>query len=277
MRKNETKAKLKAGGVAYGISVGPEEITFVDVAGALGFDYVMIDWEHNLFDPSQIEDTIRSTEMCGMTPLVRMQLNPEHIQHVLNAGAQGVLIARVNSAADVRAILDAAKFRPEGKRTIFFNGRVSKFGADLAGKSERDFSLDLNNETLVGCIVEEISGVNNLDEILAFPGIDLIHLGPVDLAHSMEWPAKAKVDAVGDRIVAAAVKAGKVMSTTWGVRTGTSQVADMAGILAKGYRMFALSPRAFFRAGGADFLKYAERAAKSAGLAPAPPPSRTEK
>src|SRR4051812_14441325 len=140
LKKNRTKAKLEAGGVAYGISVGPAEITFVDIAGALGFDYVMIDWEHNLFDPSQIEETIRAADAYGMTSLVRMQLNAEHISHVLNAGAQGVLVARVNSAADVRTILDAAKFRPEGKRTVFFTGRGTNFGMDLAGKTERELS-----------------------------------------------------------------------------------------------------------------------------------------
>src|SRR5262245_20748215 len=113
-KKNRTKAKLKAGEIAYGIAVGPAEIGFVDVAGALGFDCVMIDWEHNLFDPSQIEETIRAADVYGMTSLVRMQLNAEHISHVLNAGAQGVLVARVNSAADVRTILNAAKFHTEG-------------------------------------------------------------------------------------------------------------------------------------------------------------------
>src|SRR5436305_8081072 len=114
-KQNMTKVKLQAVGISYGISVGPAETTFIDVAGTLGFDYVMIDWEHNLFDPSQIEETIRAADIHGMTSLVRMQLNAEHIAHVLNAGAQGVLVARVNSAADVRTILDAAKFHPEGK------------------------------------------------------------------------------------------------------------------------------------------------------------------
>ncbi len=276
-KKNRTKAKLEAGGIAYGISVGPAETTFIDVAGALGFDYVMIDWEHNLFDPSQIEETIRAADVYGMTSLVRMQLNVEHISHVLNAGAQGVLIARVNSAADVRTILDAAKFYPEGKRTVFFTGRGTNFGMDLAGKSERELSISLNHETLIGCIIEEISGVEKLDEILAFPEIDMIHLGPVDLAHSMGWPAKEKVVAAGDQIVAAAVSAGKAMSTTWGARAGTSQHADMARVLAQGYRMFVLSPRAVFRAGGADFLQYARQAAESSGLPFTPPKTRSEK
>lgn len=110
--------------------------------------------------------------------------------------------------------MDAAKFRPEGKRTIFLNGRSTNFGKDLAGKSEREVSLELNHEALIGCIIEEISGIGKLNEIMAFPESDMIHLGPVDLAHSMGWPAKEEASAAGDQIVAAAVSAGKVMSTT---------------------------------------------------------------
>jgi hypothetical protein len=74
------------------------------------------------------------------------------------------------------------------------------------------------------------------------------------------------VDAASDEIVAAAVKAGKAMSTTWGARKGTSEASDMMDALAKGYRMFVVSPRAYFRAGGADFLRYAKKAAQSHGL-----------
>ena len=266
VKKNRTKAKLKAGGVALGATVGPGEITRVELAGALGFDYVMIDWEHYLFDPGEIENCIRAADIYGMTPIVRMQNNPEHIAHVLCAGAQGILVARVNGAADVRAILDAAKFHPEGRRTVFFNGRNTNYRLDLGGKTPAEFSLDVNRETLIGCIVEENTGVNNLAEILAFPGIDMIHHGPEDLAHSMGWPDKAQVAAGTDRIVAGAVKAGKFMSTTWGARAGTSEESEMAGSLAKGFRMFVVQPRAYFRAGGAQFLKYATKAAESAGI-----------
>jgi staphyloferrin B biosynthesis citrate synthase len=271
VKKNRTKAKLKAGSAAYGVTVGPGELTLVELGGALGFDYVMIDWEHYLFNARDVEDVIRVADIYGMTSLVRMQLNPEHIAHVLSAGAQGVLVARVNSAADVRTILDAAKFHPEGKRTIFFNGRATNYRLDLAGASEREFSRDLNRETLIGCIIEEISGVEKLAEIMAFPEIDMIHLGPADLAHSMAWPAKEKVDAASEQIIATAVKAGKAMSTTWGARKGTSEASDMTDALAKGYRMFVVSPRAYFRAGGAEFLRYAKQAAKTHGLPILPP------
>ncbi len=266
IKQNRTKAKLKAGGVAFGIAVGPNEVIAVEMAGALGFDYVAIDWEHNLFNARDIEETIRAADVYGLTSIVRMQYNAEHIQQVLNAGAQGVLIARVNSARDVRAVLDAAKFHPEGRRTIFFNGRSTRFRTDIAGKTEQEFSLDVNRETLIGCIIEEIDGVNNLSEILAFPEIDMIHLGPLDLAHSMHWPAKEEVARAGDTIVAAAVKAGKAMSTTWGARVGTSEDENLAGILAQGYRMFTVSPRGYFRAGATAFLRHAKTIAGSAGI-----------
>jgi 2-keto-3-deoxy-L-rhamnonate aldolase RhmA len=106
---------------------------------------------------------------------------------------------------------------------------------------------------------------------MAFPEIDMIHLGPADLAHSMAWPAKEKVDAASEQIIATAVKAGKAMSTTWGARKGTSEASDMTDALAKGYRMFVVSPRAYFRAGGAEFLRYAKQAAKTHGLPILPP------
>lgn len=258
VKKNRTKAKLKAGGRAYGISVSPGEVSFVDLAGALGFDYVMIDWEHYLFDAGEIDLLIRAAQSHGMTPLVRMELNTEHIAHVLNAGAQGILIARVNGPDQVRILLDAAKFHPEGRRTIFFNGRATNYRQDLAGMSDQAFSLELNEEILIGCIIEEISGAEHLADILAFPEIDMIHLGPADLAHSMGWPEQRVVEAVSDRIVGAALDAGKALSTTWGVRAGASEDAELSHAFSRGYRMFAVSPRSYFKAGGAQFLRHAE-------------------
>jgi 2-keto-3-deoxy-L-rhamnonate aldolase RhmA len=267
VRKNRLKAKLKAGGIAFGCSIGPDEVGMVEMAGALGFDYIMIDWEHYLFDARLIEEAIRCADVHRMTSIVRMQLNPEHIMHVLGAGAQGVLVARVNTPEDVRTILDAAKFHPEGRRTLFFNGRGHNFRMDIEpGQSQQAFTQDVNRETMIGCIIEEITGVNNLDKILAFPEIDMIHLGPMDLAHSMHWPAKEESDRAGEKIVAESVKAGKAMSTTWGARAGTSEDANVAGIMAQGYRMFTVSPRAYFKVGGAHFLRFAREVAQGAGI-----------
>jgi 4-hydroxy-2-oxoheptanedioate aldolase len=226
------------------------------LAGALGFDFAVIDCEHDLFDGRDLENIIRAANIHDMTPIVRMQNNPELILHALNGGAQGILVARVNSAADARAAIDAAKFHPEGKRTVFFRSRGGNYTLDVAASSPKQWSLDINRETMIGCLIEEIDGVENLDEILSIPEIDFIDLGPLDLAHSMGWPDPAVAKGHVDRIVSESVKAGKVVHSP----AGTETISD---VLDKGFRMLTVSPLAVFQSYSERFLKEADTVTKS--------------
>ncbi len=132
VRKNRTKAKLKAGEITFGATVGVNDPNVVELAGALGFDFVTIDCEHDLFNERDLGNVIRAADLNGVTPIVRMQNNPELMLHSLNGGAKGILVARVNSAADARAVVDASKYHPEGKRTVFFRSRGGNFTLDVA-------------------------------------------------------------------------------------------------------------------------------------------------
>jgi len=261
VKTNKTKAKLKAGGIAFGAAVSPHEANLVELAGLIGFDYIVIDWEHFLFDGQQVEECIRAADLHEVTAFVRVHNDAERIQHVLNAGAQGVVVARVNTVEDVRNILYAAKFHPHGQRTIFYNGRGGDFGLAVAPGQSQQWTIDSNNETMVGCIIEEITGYNNLDAILAFPEIDMIHLGRWDLSHSMGWPDPKDVDQKVDHIIATAAKSGKAVSATW---HGTMERWEQS--VAKGNRMFTVSPRGYFKNGGAAFLRQAKETAASKGL-----------
>jgi len=258
VHKNKTKTKLKAGGAVLGVSVALGDVDSVELAGLLGFDYVLVDCEHDLFNQKSVEEIVRAANLYELTPIVRMQNDPELILHVLNAGAQGILVARVNSKADVQTILDAAKFHPEGKRTIFFRSRGANFGFDVV-KTPQQWTLDSNKETLIGCIIEEISGVNNLASILATPEIDMIDLGPLDLAHSMGWAPQQEVDDLVAKIVADSVSAGKSLFTQGNIGT-------MSEALEKGFRLFTVSPRGFFQAGATEFLKQANELARLKGV-----------
>ena len=122
MRYNKTKAKIKAGEVVYGVTVGVNDPNVVELAGALGFDFAVIDCEHDLFNGRDLENIIRAAEVHGMTPIVRMHNNPERILHALDGGAQGILVARVNSAADARAAIDAALFHPDITKPLVQGG-----------------------------------------------------------------------------------------------------------------------------------------------------------
>ena len=69
---NKTKAKLKAGGIAFGAAISPHEANLVELAGLIGFDYVVIDWEHFLFDGQMVENCIRAADLHEVTALVRV-------------------------------------------------------------------------------------------------------------------------------------------------------------------------------------------------------------
>ncbi len=255
---NKTKAKIKAGGVAFGVAVGPYDVSSVELAGAMGFDFVVIDCEHDLFDPRGAEEMIRAADVSGMTPIVRIMNNPELILHLLDAGAQGVWVARVNSIDDAKRVVNAAKFHPEGTRTIFFRSRGGNFGLDVS--NARQWTLDSNRETMIGCIIEGIGGVNVLSDILAMPEVDFIDLGPLDLAHSMGWPEQKKVDDMVAHIISESAKAGKAV-------TGGGGIDALPQMLAKGRRMITVSPKGYFQAAAPGFLKQAREVAAAEGFA----------
>jgi 4-hydroxy-2-oxoheptanedioate aldolase len=89
VRHNRTKAKIKAGEVVSGVTVGVNDPNIVELAGLLGFDFAIIDCEHDLFNGRDLENIIRAANLHDVTPIVRMQNNPEFILHALNGGAQG--------------------------------------------------------------------------------------------------------------------------------------------------------------------------------------------
>jgi len=255
--KNKTKAKLDAGGVAFGVTVGVDEIANIELAGLLGFDYAIIDCEHDLFNERELENAIRAAEINDLTPIARMQNNSELILHALDGGAQGVLIARVNTKEDATAVIDAAKFRPEGARTIFFRSRGGGFGLNLG--SPKQWTLDINRETMIGFIIEEITAVNNLDEILATKSLDFIDLGPLDLAHSMDWPPQEEVDGFVNKIVDGSISAGKIANSG-----GSAE--NLSVLLDRGFRMVTVNPRSFYESGAVHFLAHAEELMKTKGL-----------
>ena len=235
MRPNKTKAKLRAGEVALGYILGIPAPALVEVAGQAGLDFVVIDCEHGPMNEQTAEDLVRAAEVVEVTPLVRVPANrPEVILRYLDRGAAGVVVPHVNSRADAEAVVAAVKFAPEGKRG-YAAGRWT------IGTSGNPFEF-ANRETLVICMVEELAGVENLEAILAVPGVDVIHVGAGDLSQELGvigQPKHPKVQELVRRLITTTVAQGKIAGT------GGVQVTDYEGVranLALGARFVTVSP-----------------------------------
>ncbi|KAH0364264.1 hypothetical protein KCU65_g6902, partial [Aureobasidium melanogenum] len=145
-----------------------------------------------------------------VSPLVRLRMSqPDLIKRALDAGVHGIVVPQVETAEEAEAIVANAKFPPQGVR-----GQGSAFTAIAHGVDLPTY-MKTANETIITCVqIESAQAVNNVHAISAVQGIDMVFIGPNDLALSLLGYVPAKgdepefIEAI-DTIVAAARKYGK--------------------------------------------------------------------
>jgi 2-keto-3-deoxy-L-rhamnonate aldolase RhmA len=247
IRTNTMKARLKGGEVVIGAGIGSYSPEMVELLGALGFDHVTIDCEHLPMDEREVENLIRAGEAFDTPVIVRIQYSADLILRYLDAGAAGLHIPRINTAEQVRAVVEACRFHPEGKRTVYEWGRGARFGMDLLG---REYTEMANREVFVLCQLEEVEAVQNLSDILAVPGIDCIQIGPKDLWQSMGMPEQAEVNRTIDFMIGEIVKAGIPVSMV------TDFDADMIRRrIAQGVKKFEVGVANIIKRGATEILQ----------------------
>ena len=182
MNVNTTKQKLTNGETVYGAFFRTPDTSLVELQGYLGWDFLVLDGEHGTLQPRDIEDQCRACELRGMTPIARATTNEQSIiLRFMDTGVQGALIPFVNTAADAERAVQSIKYQPRGQRGLA-GIRAADFGrtGPLA-----DYVRKANAETLVVAQIETAEGVANLDEIVKVDDIDVIFIGPNDLANSL--------------------------------------------------------------------------------------------
>ncbi len=215
MRPNLMKAKIQAGQPALGVSVMFPSPQIVEMIGALGFDWVLIDCEHGTIDVESVELLVMAAEASGITPIVRPpSRDPVDILRVLDRGAMGVQVPHVNTAEDAKAVIEAVKYHPLGKRGLAASTRAGNYGIGLTAA---EYVAQVNRETLICVQLEEGEALRNLNELLKVEGIDVFFVGPSDLAQSMGFPGRTDTPLVQQMVCAtidAIVAAGKVAGST---------------------------------------------------------------
>jgi len=212
MKPNLMKKKLLAGQPAMGLSVMIPSPQVVEMAGTLGFDWVLIDMEHGTIGLETVELMAMAAEAAGIAAIVRPPTNASHhIARAMDRGAIGVQVPHVLDAADAARAVAAVKFHPVGTRGLAAGTRPA--GYDLkAGLAE--YVTAANAETLVCVQVEDGEAVARTAEIAAVPGVDVVFVGPSDLSQSMGFPGDPGAEPVAraiDAVFAAAKKKGRVL------------------------------------------------------------------
>jgi 4-hydroxy-2-oxoheptanedioate aldolase len=187
-RENHIRSKRAAGGIVMGVNLQMSSPELVEIVGATGYDFALIDCEHGSFYLDRVVEMCRAADAVDITPLVRVpDQTPSFIMRTLDAGAMGVVVPNIVNRAQAEAVVSAAKYKAEGN-----------FGSRGACPSTRatwhltsdwpSFAKWSNEETAVWLLIESMEGVANIDEILEVAGFSAIVPGPFDLAHDMGYP-----------------------------------------------------------------------------------------
>ena len=255
VRINKTKAKARAGEMAFGAAVSLDSADTVEVIGALGFDYVTFDLEHEAFDEKAVVNCIRAAETYDLTPIVRVPYNPDLILRMLDAGAQGIHVTRINDKVEVQSVVEACLFHPQGKRSFFATARSGNFGIGL---TEEEYAEQSNKETIVMVQVEEVSGLRNMGGIVSVPSVDAIQVGPKDLWQSMGMPDRETVQKAVERIITSAVRGGRWASMyAWDDEDLEEQIVLYKRL---GVRFVTVSARQLLIRGGQSYLARCKKA-----------------
>jgi len=175
-----------------------------EVAAAAGLDWLFVDMEHGLLDFAGVQRVVQAVgHWCPC--IVRVSHNePVLIAKALDTGAAGIIVPHVNAADEARAIVRAARYPPEGARSLGV-ARAQGYGGRIADAIAHD-----NGRIAVVAQVEHVDGVANIGEIVAVPGVSAVFIGPFDLSASLGKPGEigsADVEqAIGEVVSACAAR-----------------------------------------------------------------------
>lgn len=190
-KPNKVKQLLREGKVVFGTCAYSFCPNIVEIAGYCGFDFCRIDNEHTWRQDSMLEHIIRAGEIGNITTLPRIDKdNPYLIRKVLEIGAGGFIIPDIENAQEVKNVVKAAKFPPEGERGY----SPFCFSGNYGISDPAEWINWSNQETLVGIMVESVKAVENIDSITSVEGLDFILFGPGDYSMSIGLPKGNKND-----------------------------------------------------------------------------------
>ena len=249
MRANRLREIWAGGKQVTNIWLGLPSMLAAESISHQGWDSVTVDMQHGHIDFASMVAMLTAISTTEAVPLVRVPWNePGDVMRALDAGAYGVICPNIDTREQCERFVGACRYAPLGYRSVGPRRAVLYGGSDYIAKA---------NETVLAAVqVESAVGLKNVSEIAAVKSLDMIYIGPTDLALSLGRDIRAGLsDAVLleaiDKILAAAKAAS--------VRTGIycRNADDAKAMLARGFDLVTVtSDDALLSAGAGIAAKF---------------------
>ncbi|HYZ85117.1 MAG TPA: aldolase/citrate lyase family protein [Bryobacteraceae bacterium] len=227
----EFKEQLRGGTPKFGLFLNTHSPTIAEQLAHSGYDWLLVDTQHGPMDGQNLSAMLCAISNGGAKSMVRVGGYHDRggIQQALDLGADGVLVPYINTADEARQAVSCARYPTAGTRSVYFPQRsMTKAGLlGYAGKA--------NDNVIVALQVETASCIENIADIAAVPGVDILFLGQNDLCMSMglyekyEFPhmyTSPELQAATEKLVSAAKKNDVILGL---FLFGTARVAEFLG------------------------------------------------
>ncbi len=232
-RTNRIKRELSNDHLVLGCMVAEMRTPSVGmILESAGLDFFIIDMEHGSFSYETAADILVASRGLNIVPFVRMPgIDREPFQKMLDAGACGLLIPRVETVAQVETAADFMYYPPAGSRGLSLRRAHSGFGRP----DPVEFTTNANNSLMLMVQIETRRGVEDLDSICTVPGIDVLFVGPSDLAQSYAGATPEDVQEAVHRVI----QVGKSKGIATGIHH--SDLSHINRLAAAGMRFISIN------------------------------------
>jgi 4-hydroxy-2-oxoheptanedioate aldolase len=208
MRPSRVRAKLQRDLPVLATTCHFADGSVFELTSLMGFDAIWLDLEHHAHSMETAQSLMRAARI-GRSDMVVRPAKGEFMRlgRMLEAGAQGIMYPRCDNAAEAAEVVKWAKFPPLGKRGLDGGNPDMPYGTMLVP----DYVRQANEQTFVIIQIEEQAALDQVDEIAAVNGVDVIFLGPGDYSCLSGYPGQVehpKVTQAAERIGIAAKHAG---------------------------------------------------------------------
>lgn len=235
----EFKKQLRAGAPKMGLFVNSHSPTVAEQLAHSGYDWLLVDTQHGPMGNEKLSAMLCGVSSGGAKSMVRVggYADRPGIQQALDMGADGVLVPYINTAEEARQAVSCARYPTVGTRSVYFPQRSMNKGGLLG------YAGSANDNVIVALQVETASCIENMVEIAAVPGVDILFLGQNDLCMSMglyekyEFPhmyTSPELQAATDKLIGEARKNNVILGL---FLFGTGRVGEF---LEKGFTFISI-------------------------------------
>ena len=245
MRESRVLRKLREGKVATCVKLNLLDPRVAEIAAMSGFDCLWIDMEHVPTDYATVENMVRAAKIYDTDILTRVARGPYSNMTVpLEADSTGIMVPHLMSLAEAKQVVYYTKFHPIGRRPVDGGNADGKYCLVDAD----DYMKQANEQRFVIVQIEDPEPLEELEEICALPGIDMIFFGPADFTQGAGIPndfSNPKVLETKKLIAKTARKYGKFAGTVGGIGNQDELIAMGYNFISLGADVVALS--AYFK------------------------------